>query len=504
MITTKNYYTAIEKIGVSKLPKSLKEDHEYVNEVTDHNSTWDFYNQSKDIKATIDQHFADIDEFLNKKQDKPQSPVKNKPAPIKKMPITIVKKKAQDSSNEKTKKKPPTKENQVERIEEDVKFIKRYALLHGKEKTDNQILSFLNSLQKAILEKRIRKASKYAKEINYIQDALVKLHNVMGKSVKIKVNEPVLEKFLKIGNSEKVRLSITYLKRYIGIQGKTITKEKAERLLNLMKKAVKDKKLTPTDPYATRLNAAFESLTKFVEVAKKNDTLSVHETVLNGINEALDGCGCADCNDGNELNGIMPGEPQTLQNTVMNSMDFAKMEFESLGFTGKWLDLIGDPSQGFTAMVFGKPKMGKSYLCIDFAGYLARNHGNVLYVAREEKLDSTLQKKLNDKNVKHPNLFVSDYLPKALSNFNFVFLDSVNKLGLTPEDLESLKLNNPGVSFIYIFQTTKEGNFRGANSFQHDVDVVIEVPEKAKAVQFGRFNQGGEMNIFENELWRAT
>jgi len=39
-------------------------------------------------------------------------------------------------------------------------------------------------------------------------------------------------------------------------------------------------------------------------------------------------------------------------------------------------------------------------------------------------------------------------------------------------------------------------NFRGENSFQHDVDVVIEVPEKGRAVQFGRFNQGGDISIF--------
>jgi predicted ATP-dependent serine protease len=50
--------------------------------------------------------------------------------------------------------------------------------------------------------------------------------------------------------------------------------------------------------------------------------------------------------------------------------------------------------------------------------------------------------------------------------------------------------------FVFIFQTTKDGNFRGANSFQHDVDVVIEVPEKGKAVQMGRFNQGGEIGVW--------
>lgn len=140
-------------------------------------------------------------------------------------------------------------------------------------------------------------------------------------------------------------------------------------------------------------------------------------------------------------------------------MDFANLPFETIGLKGKWLDLIGDPSSNFTAMVFGKPKMGKSYLCIDFAEYLARNHGKVLYVA--------------------------SVLPKNHALYDFIFLDSVNKLGLSPEDLSRLKVFNPSKSFIFIFQTTKMGAFRGANTFQHDVDVVIEVPERGKAVQMG-------------------
>lgn len=92
---------------------------------------------------------------------------------------------------------------------------------------------------------------------------------------------------------------------------------------------------------------------------------------------------------------------------------------------------------------------------------------------------------------------MSDYLPEDLSKYQFIILDSVNKLGLSPQDLEKLKRNNPGKSFIFIFQRTKDGKFKGANSYQHDVDVVIEVPERGKATQFVRFNQGGEMSIFE-------
>ena len=133
---------------------------------------------------------------------------------------------------------------------------------------------------------------------------------------------------------------------------------------------------------------------------------------------------------------------------------------------------------------------------MDFAGYLARNHGKVLYIAKEKGLDKPLQDKLNDKNVKHPNLYVASALPASLSFYDFIFFDSVTRLGLRPEDLNRLKATYPEKSFIYIFQTTKEGKFRGANTFQHDVDSVIEVPEKGSAIQFGRFNQGGEVSIF--------
>ena len=120
-------------------------------------------------------------------------------------------------------------------------------------------------------------------------------------------------------------------------------------------------------------------------------------------------------------------------------------------------------------------------------------------MAKEEKLDATLHKKLSEKNVASPNLFVSDFLPKDLSKYDFIFIDSVNKLNLSPADLEKLRTDNPGKSFIFIFQTTKQGQFRGKNEFQHDVDVVIEIPERGHAVQFGRFNQVGEMNIFEGQ-----
>jgi hypothetical protein len=194
-----------------------------------------------------------------------------------------------------------------------------------------------------------------------------------------------------------------------------------------------------------------------------------------------------------DLSGINNSSQQV---NIMPSTDFANLRFNTIGFKDKWLAFIGDPAPGFTAMVFGMPKMGKSYLCVDFAGYLARNHGRVLYVAKEEKLDKTLQDKMKEKGVEHENLTFADGIPTDLNAYDFIFLDSVNKLGLTPKDLEKLKADNKGKSFIYVFQATKGGKFKGNNEFQHDVDVVVEVPELGKAIQFGRYNQGGEMYVF--------
>ncbi|WP_162944814.1 P-loop NTPase family protein [Flavisolibacter nicotianae] len=306
----------------------------------------------------------------------------------------------------------------------------------------------------------------------------------MKGKISLELKPETAEALKKLCGGEKVMASIGFIKRYISMNEKPGMKEKAKALLDQINKAMEKGKISDNDPYIVEIHELKKNLKAFT-TDKTMKTLEIEQATLNGL-EGILGCACQN------LNGF-GGKP-----SLMNSVDFANMEFDTLGFQGKWLKLIGDPSSNFTAMVFGRPKMGKSFLCIDFAGYLARHHGRVLYVAKEEGLDLTLQQKLNNKAVAHPNLDVASYLPSSLAKYDFVFLDSVNRLGLKPEDLNRLKAQNRTKSFVFIFQTTKDGNFRGANSFQHDVDVVIEVPQKGKAVQMGRFNQGGEISIFNN------
>ena len=495
MITANNYYNQINSIGANQLPPTLLKSHELVNKVTQEGASWETYNGNATIKRMIDLYLTKLNEFVEQKKPK-HNPVTTEHK------ITKHEKKQRHAKPHKEHKVKAAKQKkidtaaQVEHIEDELKFIKRFTLLNGKTKSAEQVLGFLNSLQKAIIEKRIRKTSPYADEIKIIQEKLVQLYNNMNGSIQIHLKPETMEKMIKLVKSEKVMPSIKFIKRYVSLQGKADVRDRAKKLFDDMQKAVKNGVLTKADKYADKVNMMYLSLHNLLFKPKEHDALDISKHELNGLMGILNDCGCG-CN---ELDGVDDNEEEpraaTKQNKIMNSVDFAKMQFDSIGFTGKWLDFIGDPAQGFTAMVFGKPKMGKSYLCIDFAGYLARNHGKVLYVAKEEKLDATLQKKLNETNVKHPNLFVSDFLPENLSEYDFVFIDSVNKMELEPSDLDALKAENPGVCFIYVFQTTKEGNFRGSNHFQHDVDVVIEVPEKGKATQNGRFNQGGEMNVF--------
>jgi hypothetical protein len=471
MITIDNYFNKIAKTDFSTLPEALKKGNEFVLKATNNGSSWTSYHSSDTIKKAVDIYLSKLNEFVDKLgsgQHKQQKKEIKQPyeKPVKKSKVVTTGHQPQ----------------MVERIPEELKFIRRFINLNGTTKAKEDILRFINSLQKAIVEKRIRKTSSYAEQIKYIQGRLIEVYNTMKAKIKLELKPETYETLKKIAGDEKVMSSVSFIKSYINLNGKLGMKKKADKLLQRITRMMDKKVIPANDPYMDELISITKNLETFLNTPSMK-MLAIERNELNGL-EGILGCACE------QLNGIEE------KPAIMNSMDFANMQFETIGLKGKWFELIGDPSSNFTAMVFGKPKMGKSYLCIDFAGYLARNHGRVLYVAKEEGLDMTLQKKLNDKEVAHPNLDVASVLPENLAKYDFIFLDSVNKLGFSPEDLSRLKAFNPTKSFIFIFQTTKAGAFRGANTFQHDVDVVIEVPEPGKAVQMGRFNQGGEINVF--------
>jgi hypothetical protein len=503
LITASKYFDSVKGINFFQLPEPLQKGHEFVLKSTENGKNWSAYSNNENIRRVIDAYFSKMDQYLEKNPAKKKAPPAEeiKPeaethTPVKHHPKKVHHKPAVQV---------PDEEDDitfVERIPEEIRFMRRYLSLNGKKKAKDDLLRFINAMHRAIMEKRIRKTSPYAKQMEYIQDKLIKQYNSMTKPMMMEVNEKIVNEFKSLIASEKVMPSVALIKRYISLNGKYGVKEKAQVLMTAMTKAFDKGKIAKSDKYFKIFDQMHYNLNTYVK-NKGQKILSIPQPELNGLNGFLSGCGC-EMQGHEEVDGLNCIEDQSakvipIKPAVMNSMDFRQMQFKTLGFVGKYRKLIGDPAKGFSAMVFGKPKMGKSFLCMDFAGYLARNHGTVLYIAREEGLDMTLQDKLKAKDVAHPNLFVAEEIPEDLKPYDFVFFDSVSKLGLSAGDLDALRANNPGKSFIFVFQTTKDGHFKGANEFQHDVDIVIEVPEKGLAIQNGRFNQGGEMAIFSDQ-----
>jgi len=194
---------------------------------------------------------------------------------------------------------------------------------------------------------------------------------------------------------------------------------------------------------------------------------------------------------------------------IMSSNELINHTYTKYDFSGKWNDFIGQPSKNFHAMIYGRPKQGKSILAVQFAEYLSR-FGKVLYIASEEGFSVTLQKKVAEFAQDNPNLDFANYrdflqIKEALHvrKYAFVFIDSVNFIKITPEDVEDLKSANKQTAFITIQQATKNGNFRGSQEFAHNCDMVIRV-EAGQASHQGRFQEPTEMAIFDKPEQNAN
>jgi hypothetical protein len=480
MISIENYLTTSRNIDFDKLPVALKNGDKLAKGASANN--WSAYNSNENIKRVVDAYLVKLNEWMDKNSEKKETA---KPKPGKKA-TAPKEKKAISKKPEQKEIKVEHEAEGVEKILPEVGFIKRYAGLHGKVKTQDEILRFLNGLQKAILEKRIRKTSSYAAEIEKIQSNLIKCYEKMGDSIEITIDKKTLERFEKIAHSQKTLLSVSYIKQYISLHGKKSVKEKAKELMARVKKAVDNQKITKSDPYADRLQKLYNSLNEYIQ--GKTPAPQISKTELNGL------MGLVGYNQKKspDLNGV---EEESENPEVIRSSELAGMEFETIGLQGKYRELIGDPCVGFSAMVYGLPKSGKSTLCIDFAKYLAQHHGKVLYCAIEEKFGYTLKEKVERLHAIDPNLYVSETVPEDLSDYNFVFIDSVSRADLQMDDLLKLRNDNSKTAFVFIFHSTKNGNFKGMNQFAHDVDVIVKT-ENGKAVGNGRFGLGGSINVF--------
>ncbi len=278
-LTVKNYKEATKNIDFKKLPEAAQEAHK------EFDSFADFYNEDKDIKEMLDNHFKIVEPYLKdseKKSPAPKkAPAKKKTTSSQKSTKNVTKKVAPKRTA--TKKTAAPKKAQRKPIEVDlmpleIKVIRRYLNFHNKKVTERQISLLYKVIQKAATEKTIRKTSKYASEIKSISNDLIKTYKDMNGTCKFEVPNSLYTKLKKIVDDYGVTPAVALIKRFINLYG-NITKAKAQRLLTTVTNSLKNGKVDKSDKEFEQVKNVQKHLHDYLE----SDKLLVTNVQLKGL-----------------------------------------------------------------------------------------------------------------------------------------------------------------------------------------------------------------------------
>ncbi len=147
----------------------------------------------------------------------------------------------------------------------------------------------------------------------------------------------------------------------------------------------------------------------------------------------------------------------------------------------------------------------QSYILLDIqlADYLARHHGNTVYVSGEEGFSKTLQQKIIMTKADSPSLYFADLRSfdeikdRIEDKFHFIFIDSLDTLRIDAQKLKELKALHPSSALITISQSTKDGKMRGSNEILHDSDMAVKVENGIAITTKNRYKEAGsEYRVF--------
>jgi hypothetical protein len=175
---------------------------------------------------------------------------------------------------------------------------------------------------------------------------------------------------------------------------------------------------------------------------------------------------------------------------VVDASALAGIHYSTIALNNEWKREFHKINSDSVAMFWGLPGSGKTVKLLRFAQYLSNDlKRKVLYVAEEEYGRSTLADKINQHKIGNPNLhFAPDINESVLGQFDTIFLDSANSLKLTPALMKELMKRHPGKLWILIVQTTKEGDFRGGQDWEHLVDIAGEVSNRKLILRKNRLD----------------
>lgn len=175
---------------------------------------------------------------------------------------------------------------------------------------------------------------------------------------------------------------------------------------------------------------------------------------------------------------------------VVDAQTLAGISYSTFEIAPEWKKEFHKINSDSVLMIWGKPGSGKTVKLLKLAQHLSMDlKKKVLYIAEEEYGRSTLADKLTEHKIGNANLsFAPDLNESILSNFDAIFLDSVNSMHLSPADVKNLIRKYPGKLWVLIVQTTKEGDFRGGRDWEHLVDIAGEVVHRKMILRKNRLD----------------
>ncbi len=526
-INIKNIVSEYPKIKQSLLPDALKKvEFDFVSE------NLDLYNDDADIKNYIDTFVLKLNEVVSKTAEKNKSVVAKKKASTKKTndlaskiaeinnkktsqktKSVSVKKTTSKKRSSVSKKKDTSKK--VGNVDLQVTFIKSFVLMHGKEKTKKQILNLYKRIEKAAVELRIRKTSKYAKQIMYVSNFLVKLYNDAEGNVETIINVDIPTKnyneLYEIAYSEKQKKSISLIKRYIGMYGLEYnekTKKRAFNLHNAIYKAFDSSEIHKGDSYYKEIKEIETNLEAFllqngelfpesfdlrglsglagIEIPKKKTLAEKKQVQGEGYHLPATSFNKEEKHIEKLGKITLPSAYEIAQKSKREA-EYFKIDNKVGGFLGK---IEKKPKHSVVVTLDAPQGAGKTRALFQFANALAKHGNTVLFASFEEHPESTLFQKKQKQYISNEALKyfypigeISGYeeLAKLMSQFDVVMIDSWNKIKqMSPHvdfDTDFRKAYD-GKLFFTIFQRTQDGKMRGGSQAQFDGDIILKVGKR--------------------------
>lgn len=393
------------------------------------------------------------------------------------------------------------------------KVIKRFVAMDGKVKTEKQVKLLLDTVNKLVVERKIRKISHNAEVIKMVQKKLTTAirHMRAEKEDQLQLNfaDDTLAKLKKFTKQSKVYSTVQLLKRFIPMQGTTPDKEKARKLMDDITRAMTSGAVQKSDTYYGDLQEAVMDLNSVITGANK--LISFDSPTLSGLGcSGMEDAGCGCSKDAvTALAGVaaakkkaqpkadperkvkLPGSLAGIFTQIdQPGVDTKKNTFRLQGDIGKLLGNI--ERKEYAIALRGDKGAGKTSFLYQLMDAFAEQGFNVASFTLEIDKQSDLVQRMTQKFIKPKNrsrIQAASIAPDGITTireaakyFDVVAIDSFSKLNANQMEFDKLRKDFPDTFFLVIFQSTTAGTARGGAAAEYDAGVVIQVDEPGVAL----------------------